>query len=456
MKGLLKGLQSILIAMVLLCMIGTGIILWFNNKGDDTEIASQPETETITEQGTAETEAAFPDAIPLNTVLMETEEQTEADSSGTTTHKHTYKPTIIKDPTCTSVGQMRYQCSCGDFYIEPIATLEHRSGDWVTLREATTTAAGLKQQRCTRCGSILKEEIIPMLKPSADDKDKDKDKNKDKNKKEDENHIHSYIGAITTPPTCTTDGIMTYTCTCDSSYTTPIPATGHPSRQTVVTEATCTEPGTIICSCAECKAVLSQDSMLPLGHSFGKWELTTPPTKTAVGKWTRTCIRCEEKEEQEIPKTTDPASNHKHFYVMNVTKAPSCTQDGTYTYTCSCSESYTENVKAYGHAPSNWIIITPPTENSNGQRQKICRRCGEVVADEVIVYQPVHKHDYTETVYKAPTCTRIGYTTRMCKDCGASFTTQIDMIPHRFVTNADGSRTCADCGMEDPNFLPTP
>ncbi len=40
-------------------------------------------------------------------------------------------------------------------------------------------------------------------------------------------HTHTYTSAVTTEPTCTTDGITTYTCTCGDTYTDPIPALGH-------------------------------------------------------------------------------------------------------------------------------------------------------------------------------------------------------------------------------------
>ena len=40
-------------------------------------------------------------------------------------------------------------------------------------------------------------------------------------------HEHSYTGEITTAATCTTAGVMTYTCSCGDSYTEQIAATGH-------------------------------------------------------------------------------------------------------------------------------------------------------------------------------------------------------------------------------------
>lgn len=40
-------------------------------------------------------------------------------------------------------------------------------------------------------------------------------------------HRHSYIGTVTTQPTCTAEGVKTYTCSCGASYTEAIPALGH-------------------------------------------------------------------------------------------------------------------------------------------------------------------------------------------------------------------------------------
>lgn len=41
-------------------------------------------------------------------------------------------------------------------------------------------------------------------------------------------HTHNYVGEVTTAATCTSDGIMTYTCTCgEGTYTEAIEATGH-------------------------------------------------------------------------------------------------------------------------------------------------------------------------------------------------------------------------------------
>ena len=52
-------------------------------------------------------------------------------------------------------------------------------------------------------------------------------------------HIHSYTSEVTTPATCLTDGLMTYTCACGDSYTEAIPATGHSYAADAVAGTAC-------------------------------------------------------------------------------------------------------------------------------------------------------------------------------------------------------------------------
>lgn len=51
-------------------------------------------------------------------------------------------------------------------------------------------------------------------------------------------HTHSYITKVTTPATCTTDGIKTYTCSCGDSYTEVIKATDHKWDEGKITHRT--------------------------------------------------------------------------------------------------------------------------------------------------------------------------------------------------------------------------
>ena len=101
-------------------------------------------------------------------------------------------------------------------------------------------------------------------------------------------------GAVTTEPTCTTDGVKTFTCSvCGETRTEVIQATGHSSDEGVVTtEPTCTEVGVKTYTCTVCGVVLKTETIPALGHSWGEWVLTTEPTLDADGEETRTCQIC--------------------------------------------------------------------------------------------------------------------------------------------------------------------
>ena len=46
----------------------------------------------------------------------------------------------------------------------------------------------------------------------------------------------------------------------------------------------------------------------------------------------------------------DEPEAHKHSYKEEITKAPTCTEDGEKTFTCVCGESYKEEMPALGHS----------------------------------------------------------------------------------------------------------
>ncbi|MDR0889676.1 MAG: S-layer homology domain-containing protein, partial [Oscillospiraceae bacterium] len=76
-------------------------------------------------------------------------------------------------------------------------------------------------------------------------------------------------GVVTTAPTCTAEGVMTYTCTkCSETKTESIAALGHSYGEGVVTTApTCTEAGVMTYTCANCGDVKTE-AIPALGHSY--------------------------------------------------------------------------------------------------------------------------------------------------------------------------------------------
>ena len=87
----------------------------------------------------------------------------------------------------------------------------------------------------------------------------------------DPEHEHVWDeGTVTTPATCTTDGVLTKTCTvegCDKTKTEAIPALGH-DYQAVVTEPTCTEAGYTTYTCSRCDDSHTADEVPALGHTI--------------------------------------------------------------------------------------------------------------------------------------------------------------------------------------------
>ena len=256
--------------------------------------------------------------------------------------------------------------------------------------------------------------------------------------------------------------------------------------KTVVTPPTCTTKGYTTYTCSKCGDSYVGDETAALGHSFGQWSTTKAATCTAEGEQTRTCSRCGEKETRKIDALghdykaveTAPTCTAKgyttytcsrcgdsykgnetaalgHDYKAIVT-APTCTAKGYTTYTCSrCGDSYKGNeTAALGHDWGTGVVTKEPTETSTGIRTYTCARCGEKRTE--VIPELGHEHKYTAVV-TPPTCTEAGFTTHICS-CGDSYVdTPVPALGHSFgewaVTIAptcteagEEARTCAHCG----------
>ena len=119
---------------------------------------------------------------------------------------------------------------------------------------------------------------------------------------------------------------------------------------------------------------------------------------------------------------------HTHNYKAVVT-APTCTEKGYTTHTCSCGDSYVDSyTNALGH------------DYKNGE----CTRCHAKDPNQT------HTHDYKSTV-TAPTCTSAGYTTYTCTGCGHSYKDNYkDALGHDYKNGE-----CTRCHAKDPNHTHT-
>ena len=72
-----------------------------------------------------------------------------------------------KSPTCTEKGSEAGKiCSvCNEIMVavKEIEMLGHNPGDWETVEDAQIGKDGLMRQKCTRCGDVLDEKIVPAL-----------------------------------------------------------------------------------------------------------------------------------------------------------------------------------------------------------------------------------------------------------------------------------------------------
>ena len=161
-------------------------------------------------------------------------------------------------------------------------------------------------------------------------------------------HTHAFgEWTVTTPATCTKDGVKTRTCACGETETQTIPATGHSFGEwTVTTPATCTVDGVESRTCSACGETETR-AIPATGHSFGEWTVTTPATCTVDGTETRTCSACGETETRTIP-----ATGHT-FGDWTVTTPATCTADGVETRSCACGETETRAIPATGHVDAD-------------------------------------------------------------------------------------------------------
>ena len=171
--------------------------------------------------------------------------------------------------------------------------------------------------------------------------------------------IHSYDEAVTKPASCTETGVKTYTCAkCGDSYTETIPAAGHTTETRSAKEPGCTEAGyTGDAVCTVCGKTVEQGQSIPAaGHSYQS--TVTAPTCTQQGYTTHTCSRCGDSY------ADAPTAALGHSWDKGqVTKAATYTEEGVKTYTCTrCNGTRTESIpKSVPAAPT----ITK-AENVNG------------------------------------------------------------------------------------------
>ena len=209
---------------------------------------------------------------------------------------HTWDAGVETTPaTCTKAGVKTYTCDvCKATKTEPIPVIAHQyewkhdeTNHWQEcsvchdiIDKAEHTYASHKCEdtaTCTKAG-------CGYVKPAGQ---------------------HSWNdGEVTTPATCTTDGVKTYTCkVCSETKTEPIKASGHSLTKVEAVAATCTEGGNNeYYTCNVCKKVFKADkttettvadeTLAALGHSMTKTEAKAATCTEAGNSEYYTCGNC--------------------------------------------------------------------------------------------------------------------------------------------------------------------
>ena len=140
----------------------------------------------------------------------------------------------------------------------------------------------------------------------------------------------------------------------------------------------------------------------PTGESTGATTNTTESTNDATdGTEDSTQDTTEGTESGDTTETTEPSTNtpptttpatdapHTHSYSSKVTTAATCGKDGVKTFTCSCSDTYTEKIAATGqHSWGGWSNVKEPTFTENGKSQRTCKTCSATESTELEKLNP--------------------------------------------------------------------
>lgn len=365
---------------------------------------------------------------------------------------HDYQAVDKKDATCASEGYIRYTCTrCSDSYTETIPVKDHTPGEWKVVKEATCTEAGLQEQRCTVCDTVLDTKEIPatghvegewkVVKEATCTEDGSKELHCKTCGELLQTEVvkatgHDYKVTETVDPTCTKDGYKVYRCSkCDDAYTEILKATGHTAGEwKTVKEATCTEKGLQEQRCTICGELLDTKEIPAKGHDAGTWKTVKKATCTEDGLKELVCGSCGE------VIRTETLSKLGHDYQATDRKAATCEEAGYIQYTCTrCGDSYKESIPATGHKEGIWKVTKEATCTENGTKALLCETCGKVIRTEEI---KATGHKYQEVSRTDATCSQEGVITYKCSICGDTYTETIPKTEHNWKVIYHSDPTC--------------
>lgn len=256
-------------------------------------------------------------------------------------HDWTENTAKRQEPTCTADGSAFYSCStCGGTKTENLPATGHQYGEpawtWIGYESASATficandasheetvaaavtSAVTKEPTCTEDGLRTYTASVTFGEKNYTD-------TKTEGIKATGEHVWDN-GVVTAEPTCTAKGVKTYTCTkCSATKTEELNALGH-NYETKRTEPTCEKDGKEEEVCSRCGDVRFSRVLPATGHSY-RWD---PRTRRTV------CENCGKILDEGgntrpiIP--ANPGKTDKNFPFTDVSKNDGCYDAVDYLY----------------------------------------------------------------------------------------------------------------------------
>lgn len=270
--------------------------------------------------------------------------------------------------------------------------------------------------------------------------------------------------------TCTTNGVIKYTCNdCGYSYTeaNPDDVAHHrfPTTYTTLKAATCSAEGIEAIVCDDCGAVKPDSirSIDKLGHTFGAWTTLTPATCWGKGTERRDCANCDAYEVRETAKLDHAWDTEAEGADANgwVNVAATCEADGYRYRTCTACQlvQREKTTDKLDHPAANRIVdeVVATCKNA-GYRLETCDLCGKVISFTTTAQLTTHTWDTTVAgadangwvTVIAKSCTQKEVKKRACSVCGKEeVSISADFLPHTEIIDAAVPATCTHTGLTE-------
>lgn len=292
---------------------------------------------------------------------------------------HTWNEGVVtKGATCTEPGEKTFTCNvCKATKTEPIPVIAHQyewkhdeTNHWQEcsvchdiIDKAEHTYASHKCEDTATCTKAECGYVKPAGQHNWDE------------------------GKVTTPATCTTDGVKTYTCkVCSETKTEPIKASGHSLTKVEAVAATCTEAGNSeYYTCATCgkffsdkdgKNEIAKDSWVidALGH-----KMTKTPAKAA------TCV----------------AEGNNEYYTCSVCNKVFKDEQGN-TLTTVAAETLAKDPTNHTGGEEQRGAVAASCMTAGREADTYCKGCGVRLSVGKLI-DPTGNHNYVDGV-----CTTCG------------------------------------------------